>query len=202
MSPRRTSREGKATSLLGGQLGKVGQRCPQLSLVVSIITELASLVIDIGLHVEVAMAAEVKKDRPRGAFGLAAHRLPYGTAHRGVGLARRQDSFDARKLNSSFKAARLRQGARFDQPEFLQKANQWGHAVISQPARMEAGRHEGRTQGVHLYERRQMPRIAEVVGISAARQARAGGGLTGDHARLWTAAQPSADEGEGDSREI
>src|SRR5215469_1309289 len=100
MSSRRTSREDKGASLLGGQLGKVGQRRPQLSLIVRIITELAGLVIDIGLHVEVAMAAEVKKDRPRGAFRLAAQRLFDGAAHRVVGFGRRQDPFDARKLNS------------------------------------------------------------------------------------------------------
>src|SRR5271166_5973527 len=115
MSPRRTSGEGKGASLLSGQLGKVGQRCPQLSLVISIIMELAGLVVDIGLHVEVAVAAEVKKDRPCGALRLAAQRLFDGAAHGVVGFGRRQDSFDARKLNSSFKAARLRQGARFDQ---------------------------------------------------------------------------------------
>ena len=96
----------------------------------------------------------------------------------------------------------LRVGARFDQPELLQEADQRRHPVIAQPAGMEARRHEGRTERVHLDQRRQMPGVAEIIGVFAARQARAGRRLAGDDAQLAAAAQPRADEREGDAGEI
>ena len=55
---------------------------------------------------------------------------------------------------------------------------------------------------MHLDERRQVPGVAEIVGILAARQARAGRGLARNHARLWTATQPGADERERDAGEV
>jgi hypothetical protein len=55
---------------------------------------------------------------------------------------------------------------------------------------------------MHLYERRQMPRIAEIIRVFAARQVRAGRGLARDDARLRTAPQASADKREGDAGEI
>jgi hypothetical protein len=56
-------------------------------------------------------------------------------------------------------------GARLDQAQLLDVADQRRHAVIAQATGVEAGRGEGRTQGVHLGEWGQMRGVAEVVGI-------------------------------------
>src|SRR5271167_1608252 len=55
---------------------------------------------------------------------------------------------------------------------------------------------------MHLYQRRQVPRVPEIIGVFAARQARAGRGLAGDDARLGTATQARADKREGNAGEI
>ena len=64
------------------------------------------------------------------------------------------------------------------------------HAVIAQAAGVEARRHEGRAERVHLRQRRQMAGVAEIVGVLAARQARAGCRL--DRDRRGTACRRAA----------
>ena len=80
-------------------------------------------------------------------------------------------------------------GARLDQAELLGVRHQRRHAVIAQAAGVEAGRNEGRAERVHLDQRRQMRGVAEIVGVFAARQRRAGGRLDRDDAALAAAAQ-------------
>src|SRR5207302_1289353 len=67
---------------------------------------------------------------------------------------------------------------------------------------VEARWYKGRTERMHLYERRQMPRVAEIIGVFAARQARTGRGLAGDDVRLGTTTQARPDKREGNAGEI
>src|SRR5215510_5770860 len=67
---------------------------------------------------------------------------------------------------------------------------------------MEARRHEGGTERVHLDERRQVSGVAEIIGVLTAGQGRAGRRLASDDARFRTAAQTGADEWKRDPREI
>ena len=92
--------------------------------------------------------------------------------------------------------------AGLDQAQLLQVRDQRRHAVVAQSAGVEAGRHEGRAERVHLGERRHVPGVAEVVGVPPARQARAGRRLDGDDAHLLAAAQLRADERERDAGEV
>src|SRR5271155_3961600 len=105
--------------LLRGHPRQIGERGVELGLVIRTVLKLASLEIDVGLHVEVTVTTQIEQDRARSAFGLAAQRLVDRSAHRMVGFRRRQDAFGARKLDSCFEATRLRVGARLDEPEFL-----------------------------------------------------------------------------------
>ncbi len=67
---------------------------------------------------------------------------------------------------------------------------------------MEARRDEGRSERVHLRQRRHVTGVAEVVRVSAARQARACCGLDGDHANRSPAAELLPDERERDAGEV
>jgi hypothetical protein len=119
---------------------------------------------------------------------LAADRLVDGAPHGVVGLGRRQDALGAREQHARLEAGVLRIGLGLDQAQFLQVRHHRRHAVVAQAARMEARRHEGRAQRVHLDQRRHVRGVAEIVGVFAARQARAGRGLRRD-ADLPAAAQ-------------
>ncbi len=67
---------------------------------------------------------------------------------------------------------------------------------------MEAGRDEGRAERVHLHQRREVRGVAEVVGVLALGQRRAGRGLDRDDAALAAAAQLQAEEREGEAGEV
>ena len=100
------------------------------------------------------------------------------------GFRRRHDALGARELHAGLEAGVLMIGARFDQAELLAMADQRRHAVIAQAAGMEARRNEGRAERMHLDERRQMPGVAEIIGVAAAGQGRASGGFDRDDAPL------------------
>ena len=72
-------------------------------------------------------------------------------------------------MHARLEAGVLMIGARLDQAELLQVADQRRHAVIAQAPGMEAGRDEFRSERMHLDERRQMSGVAEIEGVFAAR---------------------------------
>ncbi len=129
-----------------------------------------------------AVAAQVEQDRAGGAFLLAAQRFVDRTLDGVVGLRRRHDALGAGEGDAGLEALELVVGARLDQPELLQVTHQRCHAVITQAARVESGRDERGPQGVHLHQRRQVRRVAEVVGVRPSCERRAGGRLHGDDA--------------------
>ena len=67
---------------------------------------------------------------------------------------------------------------------------------------MEAGRDEGRAERVHLHQRRQVPGVAEVVGVFAAGERGTGRRLDGDDAHRLFLAQLLAEERERQPGEI
>ena len=119
-----------------------------------------------------------------------------------VRLRRRHDALGAREGHAGCEALGLVVGTRLDQPELLQVRDQRRHAVITQTAGVEARRREGRSERVHLGERRHVRGVAEVVGVLAARERRAGRRLDRDDARTAPAAQRVADERKRDAREV
>src|SRR5450755_982121 len=90
-----------------GDARQARERRGQFLLVVVPVDQLALEVVDIGLHIEMAVAGQVEQDRLFLAFLLAAQRLVDGAAHRVVGLRRRHDALATRKLDAGFKASLL-----------------------------------------------------------------------------------------------
>ena len=134
--------------------------------------------------------------RLAGLLGL--QRLVDRALDRMVRLGRRQDALDAGEVDPGLEALDLVVRDRLDQAEVQQVADHRRHAVVAQAAGVEAGRDELGAERVHLDQRRQVPGVAEVVGVPAAGQRRAGHRLARDHPHLAAAAQRRADEREGD----
>ena len=67
---------------------------------------------------------------------------------------------------------------------------------------MEAGRNEGRTQRVHLYQGSEMRRVAKIVGIQPPGQCRAGSGFNGHEFGFRTTAQPRPQKWKGDTAKV
>ena len=93
-------------------------------------------------------------------------------------------------------------GARLDQSELVDVRHHRRHAVITQPAGVEPGRNERRSQRVHLDQRRQVRGVAEIIGVLAAGERRACRRLDRDEAALATTAQLQPEEREGKPREV
>ena len=74
--------------------------------------------------------------------------------------------------------------------------------MVAQAAGVDGRRHEAVAERVHLDQRRQADRVAEVVGVAAAGQGRAGFGLDGEDARRAALAQLLADERKGQPGEV
>src|SRR5437868_5501341 len=83
--------------LLNGR--KAGQRHRDLLGRVVVVLQLAGLVVDVRLHVEVAMPAEIEENRLRRAFLFRLQRLADRTRHRVIGFGRGNDAFGARELD-------------------------------------------------------------------------------------------------------
>ena len=61
------------------------------------------------------------------------------------------------------------------------------HPVVAETARVEGRRDEGRPQRVHLHERREVPRVAEVVGVEPfVRLGHAAGSTAMTRISLWS----------------
>src|SRR2546427_12633665 len=98
---------------------------------------------------------------------------------------------------------RSRHGDRLEALLVEELADRGRHAVVAEAPRVERGRNEGVAERVHLDERREADRVAEVVDVLALREARTGAGLDSDHAELLVlAGELVGDEREGEAREV
>src|ERR1700756_5180915 len=70
----------------GGYLRQRGDRRVESRLIVGLVAELTGFVVDVSLHIEMSMAAQIKEDRARGTLRFAAQRLLDDAAHRMVGF--------------------------------------------------------------------------------------------------------------------
>ena len=160
-----------------------------------VVFQFAGLVVDVGLHVEVTMAAEVEENGARLAFRFGFEGLADGFGDGVVGFGRGHDAFGAGKLNAGSECIELLHGGGFGQAEIDDMRDQRRHAVIAQAAGVNSRRNKGAAQGVHLDQRRQMAGVAEVVSEAALGEAGAGGGLHGHDARVALALELAAKEG-------
>ena len=145
--------------------------------------ELAGEVVDVGLHVKVAVAAQVAQDRPALSLLLAAKSLPQGNGQ-GVGrLGRRNDALLAGEARGRLEDLELVYCDRLDLAELDQVGDQRTHAVVAQAPGVYSGGHEATAQGVHLDQRCHMRDVAEVVHVGALGHGRTRGGLDRDEAR-------------------
>ena len=166
------------------------QRLGDLLRGVLVVLQLAREVLLVRGHVEVAVAGKVEDDRLLLAFLLAAERLVDRNSYRVRGLRRRNDAFAARELDRGLEGRDLRHRDGLDDLHVVQLADERRHAVIAQPARVNPRRHKAVAQRVHLHQRSHHRRVAEVVGVAAPGQGRAGGGLGGEEAGLVGARGP------------
>src|SRR2546421_45225 len=72
----------------------------------------------------------------------------------------------------------------------------------AEAAGVDGGRDEVVTEGVHRHQRRHPDGVAEVIGVDALGQRRAGGRLGGEEARRLALAQVGADERVGEAGEV
>ena len=89
-----------------------------------------------------------------------------------------------------------------DNPLVEEVRQDGGDAVVAQAARVDARRLEHVAERIHRHQWREMAEVAEVVGVFAARQRRAGHGLDGDGAHLAALAQAVHEEGVGQAGDV
>src|ERR1700730_371886 len=104
------------TCELIGYLGQDSDRCGQRGLIIDMVSELIGLVVDVSLHLEMSMDAQIKEDCARDALRPAAQRLLDHAPHGVVGFGSRQDALGAGELQARGKAVGLCKGARVDEP--------------------------------------------------------------------------------------
>ena len=119
-----------------------------------------------------------------------------------AGLRRRQDALRAGKDRRRLKHLGLGEGTRLHIAVVVELGENRAHAVVAQAARVARGGDEAAAQGVHLRQRADLARVAEVIGKAAARKARAGGRLHRDEAVIPLAAQLLAHEGGNETAEV
>src|SRR3990170_709304 len=189
--------------LLGPDLGQVLEGLRDLLGRVLVVLELAREVGLVGREIQEAVPAQVEDDRLAFALLLGAEGLVDRAADRVGRLRRGQDALGARELDGRLEGGDLGHRDGLDHLLVVELADERRHAVIAQPARVERGRDEPVAERVHLHERREADRVAEVVHVLALGEARAGAGLDGDHAELLLlAGELVGDEGEGEAREV
>ncbi len=106
-----------------------------------------------------------------------------------AGLGRGENAFDARKILRCLKDARLLNCARFHESVVVELRERRAHAVVAKTARVVGRRNEAGAERVHFCQRADHAGVAEVVGESAAREARAGRRLDGNDPVVLFAAQ-------------
>src|SRR6266480_2359960 len=207
MAPaRRTSRRPtmiRPSPLRRSDLRQVPERLVHLLRRVLVVLELAGEERLVGREVEMAVAAQIEADRLPLAVSLASERLVDDAAPRVSRLGRRQDALRARELHGGMEGAHLGHGDRLDDLLVVELADQGRHAVVAEAPRVQRRRDEGVTERVHLDERREADRVAEVVDVLALREARTGARLDGDDAELLAlAGELVGEEREGEAREV
>ena len=90
-------------------------------------------------------------------------------------LGRGEDPLGPRERDRGGEALPLRLGDRLEQPELVHVREQRRHAVVAQPARVHRVGDEPVAERVHLQQRREPGRVAEVVGVDPAGERRARG---------------------------
>ena len=98
-----------------------------------------------------AVAAEVEENHARLAFGLGFESLVNGFGDGVIGFGRGYDALGARELHTGGEGVELLHGDGIGEPEIDDVRNQRRHAVITQAAGVNARRHEGAAQGMHLH---------------------------------------------------
>jgi len=148
-----------------------------------------------------AVAAEIEDDGLRLAGLAAADRLVDHRADRVGGFGRGDCPFGAGEGHGGLEHRVLphRHGLRLS--NLHQVADERRHAVVTQPARMDARRHEAVAQGKHLDQRRRLRRVAEIVLEPAPRDRRARRRLDRYEPRP-PARQAVGEEGEREAREV
>ena len=145
-------------------------------------------------HIKVAGTGQAEDDGLLLAVLLALERLVDGDADGVAGLRRGEDALDAGEHLGRLKDLGLLDGDRLHIAVMIQLRQDGAHAVIAQAAGGVGGGDEGGAERIHLRERADHAGVAEVVGVDAAREARAGGRLDGDDAVIRLAAQLLAHE--------
>src|SRR3989344_6999876 len=149
-----------------------------------VVLELTAEGFVVGGHVGMAVTGEIEEYGLACAGLLAGERLVDRGAQRMAGFGRRDDALGAREGDARFESRKLRHRDGLDQPFVAELRYQRRVAVIAQPARVNARRHEVVAERVHLHQRRQADRIAEVIGVFSLRQGRAGRRLDRDEAHF------------------
>ena len=156
----------------------------------------------VGGHVEEARSRESEDDGLRFAGLLALEGFIDGDAD-GVGtFGGGEVAFDAGELPRGGEDGGLFDGDGLHLAFGVQFGEDGAHAVVAEAAGMVGGRDEIAAERVHLGERADMARVAEVIGVFAAREARAGGGLDGDETVFRFAAELFAHERGDEAGEI
>ena len=106
-----------------------------------------------------------------------------------AGFRRRENALNAGKLLRRLEDLRLLDGARFHQTVVIELGKRGAHAVEAQAAGMNGRGHKAASQCIHFGKRAHLAGIAEVIGESAARKARAGSRLDRDDPVIRLAAQ-------------
>ena len=118
------------------------------------------------------------------------------------GLGRRQRALGAGKLHRRLEDRCLLDGAGLDKALVVELGKRRAHAVVPEAARVRGGRYEVRPERVHLLQRAHPARVAEVVGVLAARERRAACRLDRDEAVVALAAQLLAHERRDDAHQV
>src|SRR5882724_8464829 len=161
-------------ALLRLDLRQLLERLLDLRRRVRVVLELAGEVSLVGAEVEVAVAREVEENRLALAVALAPQCLVDRDADGVRRLRGRDDALGARELHRRLERRELGHRHRLDHALVVELADQRGHAVVAQAAGVKRGRNERVAERVHLYQRRELDGVAEVVDVLALREARAG----------------------------
>ena len=145
------------------------------------------------------MAAEVEEDALLLARLAAADGLDDRAADGVRGFGGGDSAFGGGEQLGRLEALDLMEGRRLDQAQLRAQADHRGHAVVAQPAGVDARRHEAVAQREHLDQRRQLGRVAEVVAVLAAAHRGAGVRLAGTK-RMSLPCELVADERERQAR--
>src|SRR5450759_2347838 len=128
----------------------------------------------VGRKVELAGARDADEDHRRGALRGGFACLADRTGDGMVRLGRRHDALSAGEHHARLERLELADRDGVDHVLVVQVRDQRRHAVVAQAAGVDRVRYEVGAQRVHLQQRRQAARVAEVVAVLALRERRSG----------------------------